>query len=80
VDYTPYSREWFNPSRVGSIDVLYDTDVEINIALYPIRARPRKELLVSLHDELSSGKISRMKPFGQALQYALENAGLMLSN
>jgi hypothetical protein len=44
------------------------------MALYLVRARPRKELLENLHEELSSGKISRMKPFGQALQYALENA------
>lgn len=73
MDYTPFS-EWFNPSRVGSIDVLYDTNVEINMALYLVRARPRKDLLENLHEELGSGKISRMKPFGQALQYALENA------
>jgi hypothetical protein len=44
------------------------------MALYLVSARPRKELLENLHEELSSGKISRMKPFGQALQYALENA------
>jgi hypothetical protein len=44
------------------------------MALYLVRARPRKELLENLHEELSSGKISKMKPFGQALQYALENA------
>jgi hypothetical protein len=80
VEYIPYSREWFNPSRVGSIDVLYDTDVEINMALYLVRARPRKELLVNLHEELSSGKISRMKPFGQALQYALENTRIDIEN
>ncbi|MGA9151685.1 MAG: hypothetical protein WBZ36_13995 [Candidatus Nitrosopolaris sp.] len=80
MDYTPYSREWFNPSRVGSIEVLYDTDAEINMALYLVRARPRKDLLENLHEELSSGKISRMKPFGQALQYALENAGIHIQN
>jgi hypothetical protein len=80
VDYTPYSREWSNTSRVGSIDVLYDTDVEINMALYLVRARPRKDLLENLHEELSSGKISRMKPFGQALRYALENARIDIEN
>jgi hypothetical protein len=30
--------------------------------------------LKSLKEELESGKISRMRPFGQALQYSLENA------
>lgn len=42
--------EWFNPSRVGSIDVLYDTNVEINMALYLVRARPRKDLLENLRN------------------------------
>jgi len=30
--------------------------------------------LESLKEELNSGKISRMRPFGQALHYSLENA------
>ena len=41
------------------------------MALYLVRARPKKDLLETLHEELSSGKISRI---GQALQYALDNA------
>ena len=39
-----------------------------------VKARPRKELLENLHKDLSSGKISKMRPFGRALQYSLENA------
>jgi len=39
------------------------------MALYLVRARPKKDLLETLYEELSSGKISRI---GQALQYALE--------
>jgi hypothetical protein len=31
------------------------------------------DLLESLHEELSAGKISRMRPFGKSLQYSLEN-------
>lgn len=50
------------------------------MALYLVRARPRKDLLVNLHGELISGKISRMRPFGQALQYALENARVDTDN
>ena len=50
------------------------------MALYVVRAKPRKNLLENLHDELSSGKISRMRPFGQALQYALENARIDTEN
>ena len=34
----------------------------------------------NLHEELSSGKISRMRPFGQALQYSLENARVDTQN
>jgi hypothetical protein len=39
-----------------------------------VRARPRKELLENLQKELNSGKISKMRSFGNALQYSLENA------
>jgi hypothetical protein len=38
------------------------------MALYMVKARPRKELLENLQKDLSSGKI------GRALQYSLENA------
>jgi hypothetical protein len=38
------------------------------MAFYLVRARPKKEHLKSLKEELDSGKISRMQPFGQALQ------------
>jgi hypothetical protein len=44
------------------------------MALYVVKARPRKELLENLQKDLSSGKISKMRPFGHALQYSLENA------
>jgi hypothetical protein len=39
-----------------------------------VKARPRKELLENLQKDLSSGKILKMRPFGHALQYSLENA------
>jgi hypothetical protein len=44
------------------------------MAIYLVKARPRKDLLENLQRELSSGKISKMRPFGQTLQYSLENA------
>jgi hypothetical protein len=44
------------------------------MTFYLVRAKPKKEHLESLKEELNSGKISRMRPFGQALQYSLENA------
>jgi hypothetical protein len=44
------------------------------MALYMVKAIPRKELLEDLQKDLSSGKISKMRPFGQTLQYSLENA------
>jgi hypothetical protein len=44
------------------------------MALYMVKARPIKELLENLEKDLSSGKILKMRPFGRALQYSLENA------
>jgi hypothetical protein len=44
------------------------------MALYMVKARPRKELLENLQKDLNSGKISKMRPFGHVLQYSLENA------
>lgn len=44
------------------------------MAFYLVKARPRMDLLESLREELSSGAISRMRPFGKSLQYSLENA------
>jgi hypothetical protein len=41
------------------------------MTFYLVRAKPKKEHLGSLKEELNSGKISRMRPFGQALQYSL---------
>jgi hypothetical protein len=50
------------------------------MAFYLVRAKPKKEHLESLKGELNSGKISRMRPFGQALQYSLENARIDTGN
>jgi hypothetical protein len=44
------------------------------MAFYLVRTKPKKKLLENLHEELRSGKISRMRPFGKALQDSLENA------
>jgi hypothetical protein len=41
------------------------------MAIYLVKVRPRKDLLDNLHKELSSGIISKMRPFGQSLQYSL---------
>ena len=48
------------------------------MAFYLVRAKPKKEYLESLKEELNSGKISRMRPFGQALHYSLENARIVM--
>ena len=50
------------------------------MTFYLVRAKPKKELLENLHEELSSGMISRMRPFGQALQYSLKNARVDIEN
>jgi hypothetical protein len=50
------------------------------LAFYLVRAKPKKERLKTLKEELISGKISRLQPFGQALQYSLENARVDTEN
>jgi hypothetical protein len=50
---------------------MYDhKKVKLDMAFYLVRAKPKKEGLKTLKEELNSGKISRMRPFGQALQYS----------
>ncbi|WP_148681546.1 hypothetical protein [Candidatus Nitrososphaera gargensis] len=44
------------------------------MALYLVRAKPRKDLMKSLRQELDSGSISRLKPFGEELHHGLDNA------
>jgi pyruvate dehydrogenase (quinone) len=39
------------------------------MAFYLVRAKPKKERLKTLKEEMKSGKISRMRPFGQALEH-----------
>lgn len=54
---------------------MYDNKkVELDMTFYLVRAKPKKKRLEILKEELNAGKISRMRPFGQALQYSLENA------
>jgi hypothetical protein len=50
------------------------------MTFYLVRAKPRKERLESLREEISSGKIMRMRPFGHALQNSLENARVDTEN
>jgi hypothetical protein len=44
------------------------------MTLYMVRARPKGELLADLKKELNSGKISKIRPFGEEMQHGLENA------
>ena len=46
------------------------------MAYYLVQAQPVKELLDELRRRLDSGEIRVMRPFGQALQYSLDNARL----
>src|SRR6187200_3174167 len=43
------------------------------MALYLVRAKPKKEL-ADLRKEMDSGKISKLRPFGETLQNSLDNA------
>jgi hypothetical protein len=40
------------------------------MALYIVKAKPKKDF-VDLRREMDSGKISKLRPFGQALQRSL---------
>src|SRR5512139_3951946 len=44
------------------------------MAYYLVQAKPVEELLPELRQKLDNGDIQFMHPFGQALQYSLENA------
>ncbi len=46
------------------------------MAYYLVQARPIPDLLAELRERLDRGEIKVMRPFGQALQYSLENARL----
>jgi len=46
------------------------------MAYYLVKAKFHKDLLVELRSRLDSGEIKKMKPFGSALQYGLDNARL----
>ena len=46
------------------------------MAYYLVQAKPIDTLLAELRQRLNSGEIKIMKPFGQALQYGLDNARL----
>ena len=43
---------------------------------YLVKAKYHEALLDELRNRLDSGEIKKMKPFGQALQYGLDNARL----
>ncbi|MDQ4073423.1 MAG: hypothetical protein M3162_03865 [Thermoproteota archaeon] len=45
-----------------------------------VKAKPRKKLLENLREQLDTGKILKIKPFGPALQYSLENARIDTEN
>jgi hypothetical protein len=44
------------------------------MTLYVVSAKPKGELMADLKKELNSGKISKIRPFGEELQHSLENA------
>lgn len=46
------------------------------MAYYLVSAKYNEDLLEELRRRLDSGEIKKMKPFGQALQYGLDNARL----
>jgi hypothetical protein len=43
------------------------------MTLYLVRAKPKNDLS-ELRKELDSGKISRLRPFGESLHHGLQNA------
>ncbi len=49
------------------------------MTLYIVRAKPKNDLS-GLRKELESGKISKLRPFGEALHYGLQNARFDANN
>lgn len=50
------------------------------MAYYLVKAKYHENLLKELRTRLDSGEIQKMRPFGQALQYGLDNARLVPDN
>ncbi len=46
------------------------------MAYYIVTAKPDEARMAELRKRLKSGEISKMRPFGEALHYSLENAKL----
>ena len=44
------------------------------MTIYVVKAKPKEDLRADLRQELSSGKISSLRPFGEELYHGLENA------
>ena len=44
------------------------------MALYVVKAKPKGDSMSDLRKELNSGRISKLRPFGEELQDSLENA------
>jgi hypothetical protein len=44
------------------------------MAIYLVRAKPKRKILETLRKELDSGRISKLEPFGEELHYCLEHA------
>jgi hypothetical protein len=44
------------------------------MTIYVVKAKPKNELMADLKQEIVSGKISRLRPFGEELHHGLENA------
>jgi hypothetical protein len=49
------------------------------MVLYIARAKPKKDL-ADLRKELDSGRIPKLRPFGEELQHCLENAWMDSKN
>ena len=49
------------------------------MTLYIVRAKPKNDLS-ELQKELESGKISKLRPFGETLHYGLQNARFDTNN
>ena len=57
---------------------LKDKD-NVVMTLYIVRAKPKNDLS-GLRKELESGKISKLRPFGETLHYSLKNARFDTNN
>ena len=81
--YSKLRSKHNQPKRIKN-ELMFHRDMiwlmrKIPMTLYIVRAKPKNDLS-GLRKELESGKISKLRPFGETLHHGLKNARFDTSN